>query len=138
MTLKLAGWGALAAAVVFGAGWFVGASGSAASSRSAARPCRAPSSRKLARACSKDACSCSSRISARPTKAFEAARVVVTGAQTRLRQVGDAARAGQLEVAIAQLREAQRLSLALGGPAQAAADEALRVIDAVSSATPGR
>jgi hypothetical protein len=62
-------------------------------------------------------------------QAFDAARTIVLGAQTRLRQLGEAVKAGQLEVAIAQLREAQRLSLALDGAAQTAADDALRAID---------
>lgn len=138
MTLKLAGWGLLAAAVVFGAGWFIGASGSAAVEQERRDALsRAEFAEARARVLEGRVQLFQSNFG-EATKAFEAARVLVTGSQTRLRQVGDAVRAGQLEVAIAQLREAQRLSLALDSRAHAASDEALRVIDAVSSATPGR
>jgi hypothetical protein len=138
MTLKLAGWSALALAVVFGAGWMVGASGRAALEQ-ARRDAEARAEFALARAHVLDG-----RVSlfqsnfGAASRAFEAARGVVTQAQARLRQLGDAARAGQLEVALVQLGEAQRLALALDGSAQGAAEQALRVIDAVSSGGQGR
>ena len=136
MSLRVLGWGLLAAAMVFGVGWFAGASG-----RDALEQDRRDA---LARAESADARAfiLSGRVSlfqsnfGDASRAFEAARGVVLGAQTRLRQLGDAARAGQLEVALSQLREAQRLALALDAGAQAAAEQALRVIESVAPAPP--
>jgi len=135
VTLKIAGWAALALAVTFGVGWYVGASGSAALERQR-RDAVARADFSQARAFVLEG-----RVRlfqsnfGQANQAFDAARTIVIGAQTRLRQLGEAVRAGQLEVAIAQLREAQRLSLALDGAAQAAADDALRVIDGVASST---
>ena len=138
MTLKLAGGGLLAAAVVFGAGWFIGASGTATLEQDRREAvARAEFAEARAHILEGRVQLFQSNFG-QANKAFEAARVLVTSSQTRLRQVGDAGRAGQLEVAIAQLREAQRLSLALDSRAQAASDEALHVIDAVSSTAPGR
>lgn len=137
MTLKLVGWWTLALAVVCGAGWMLGASGRAALEQDR-RDAEARAEFAEARAYALDG-----RISlfqsnfGEASKAFEAARRVVERAQTRLRQVGDVARAGQLEVALVQLGEAQRLALALDGAAQNAADQALRVIAAVSPAGAG-
>jgi hypothetical protein len=134
VTLKLAGWCALALAVVFGAGWLTGASGRAGVEQ-ARRDAEARAEFAIARAGVLEG-----RVSlfqsnfGAASRAFESARAVVAQAQTRLRQIGDAARAGQLEVALAQLGEAQRLALALDGSAQAAAEQALRVIDAVAAA----
>jgi hypothetical protein len=131
MTLKLVGWCALALVLVFGAGWLVGSSGRAAIDDER----RAASERAdyaEARAFVLDG-----RVSlfqsnfGEASRAFESARAIVERAQTRLRQAGDAPRAGQLEIALSQLREAQRLSLALDARAQQAADEAARVIAAV-------
>ena len=132
----------LAAAVVFLAGWFIGASGSSTVEQERRDAvARAEFAEARARVLEGRVHLFQSNFG-QASKAFDAARALVATSQTRLRQVGDAARAGQLEVAIAQLREAQRLSLALDGGAQSAADEALRVIVAVSpaapSAAPGR
>ncbi len=133
MTLKLAGWATLALAVAFGAGWYLGASGRAALEQER-RDAVARADFSQARAFVLEG-----RVRlfqsnfGQANQAFDKARGVVISAQTRLRQLGEAVKAGQLEVAIAQLREAQRLSLALDGAAQTAADEALRVIDAVAS-----
>ena len=132
MTLKIAGWATLALVVTFGVGWYVGASGSAALEQQR-RDAVARADFSQARAFVLEG-----RVRlfqsnfGQANQAFDAARTIVIGAQTRLRQLGEAVRAGQLEVAIAQLREAQRLSLALDGAAQTAADDALRVIDAVA------
>jgi hypothetical protein len=138
VTLKLVGWGTLALAVVFGAGWFVGASGRAALEQDR-REATALAEFATARAFVLEG-----RVNlfqsnfGEASRAFDAARGVVERTQARLRQLGDAGRAGQLEVALAQLRDAQQLSLALKGEAQAAADQALRAIDAVASAAPRR
>ncbi len=137
MTLKLVGWSALALAVVFGAGWLVGASGRAEFEQGR-READARAEFAVARAYALEG-----RVSlfqsnfGQASRAFEAARAATASAQTRLRQLGDAGRAGQLEVALVQLGEAQRLALALDGAAQVAAEQAVRVIDAVSAAPAG-
>ena len=132
MTLKLAGWAALALVVTFGAGWYWGASGSAALEQQR-RDAVARAEFSQARAFVLEGCVRLFQSNfGQANQAFDAARTIVLGAQTRLRQLGEAVKAGQLEVAIAQLREAQRLSLALDGAAQTAADDALRAIEAVS------
>lgn len=134
MTLKMLGWFALAAVATFGAGWFVGASGRS-DVEQARRHLEERADLAAARAAALDG-----RVNlflsnfGDASRRFEEARGVIEGAQTRLRQIGDAARAGQLEMAVAQLREAQRLALALDASAQKAAAEAVGVIDAVSSA----
>ena len=134
MSLKIFGWCVFAAAVVFGVGWYVGASG-----RDAVEQDRRDA---VARAESAEARALilSGRVSlfqsnfGDASRAFESARAVVLREQTRLRQLGDAGRAGQLEVSLSQLREAQRLALALDAGAQGAAEQALRVIESVGAA----
>lgn len=134
MSLRLLGWCALATAVVFGAGWYVGASGQAALEQERrAAVARAEFSEARANVLDGRVSLFQSNFG-QANRAFEGARVVLERAQARLRQIGEAGKAGQLEVAISQLREAQRLSLALDGAAQNAADQALRVIEAVSAA----
>jgi hypothetical protein len=134
VSLRLLAWCLLATAVVFGVGWYAGASG-----RNALEQDRREA---VARADFADARAqvLAGRVSlfqsnfGDANRAFIAAQDIVLRAQTRLRQIGDAAKAGQLEVALAQLREAGRLSLAFDAGAQAAAEQALRVLDAVSPA----
>ncbi len=59
---------------------------------------------------------------------FEHARTVIERVQTQLRETGQAERAGRLEIPVAHLRDAQRLSSLLDQSAQNAADEALRTL----------
>lgn len=61
-------------------------------------------------------------------KAFASARGILERAQVRVRETGRAERAGQLEVVLALLKDAQRLSAALDVSAQQAAEQALRVL----------
>lgn len=63
--------------------------------------------------------------SARFTRAGE----VVERLQGRLREAGQAERAGRLEIARAQLKDAQRLAVSVDQAAQNAASEALKAID---------
>lgn len=67
---------------------------------------------------------------------FEEAATVVVSLQTRLRQAGDAERAGRLEIVLGQLREAQRLSAQFDAAAQSAATEALQALGAVAAKKP--
>lgn len=138
MTLRIAGWSALALAAALGIGWLLGASGGAASDQARrAAEFRADFAEARAHALE-------GRVSlfqanfGRASQAFGAARDPLARAQARLRQLGDAGRAGQLEVALVQLGEAQRLALALDASAQAAVEQALGVIDAVASGGPRR
>ena len=138
MTLRWLGWSALAVAVTFGAGWFVGASG-----RSVVEQDRRRAEQRADFAEAR-ALVLQGRVSlfqsnfGEANRHFNEALGRIERAQTRLRQLGEATRAGELEVALAQLREAQRLSLALDASAQATAATALRVIEAVASATESR
>jgi hypothetical protein len=59
---------------------------------------------------------------------FEAAIVVLERIQTQLRETAQAERAGRLQVAIAHVRDAQRLAASFDASAHASADEALKAI----------
>ena len=115
MTLKLAGWSALALAVVFGAGWLVGASG-----RAELEQDRRDAE---ARADFADRARVHAGGPGQPVPVeFRARRAARSRPRVpSCRPRADAAcgswatpaRAGQLEVALVQLGEAQRLALAL-------------------------
>jgi hypothetical protein len=60
---------------------------------------------------------------------FEAAIVVLERIQTQLRETAQAERAGRLQIAIAHVRDAQRLAASFDASAHAAADEALKTIN---------
>jgi hypothetical protein len=62
---------------------------------------------------------------------FEEARAFIEHAQQRWRETGQAERAGRLEVVLAHLRDAQRLSAALDAGAQNAADAAVQALIAI-------
>ena len=62
---------------------------------------------------------------------FQAAGVILVSAQRRLRETSQAERAGQLEIVLAHLRDALRLSTALDQGAQNAADQALQTLKSV-------
>jgi hypothetical protein len=62
---------------------------------------------------------------------FEAARLALERLQTKLREVGQAERAGRVEIVLAHLKDAQRLSAQLDGGAQNAADAALQALKAI-------
>lgn len=131
MNLKLIGWGLLAAVVTFGAGWVAGGSG-----RSTLDQDRRRAEQRAdlfeARALVLDG-----RVSlflvnfGDASRRFEEARSVVERTQTSLREAGSAERAGQLEVVLSHLRDAQRMAASLDSAAQGAAAEALKGLDAV-------
>jgi hypothetical protein len=129
MTLRLAGWLALAAVILFGAGWLVGSSG-----RSTADQERRAFEERADFASAR-ALILEGRVSlflvnfGDASRRFEEARVIVERAQTRLRESGQAERAGRLEIVLTKLRDAQRLSSSLDAAAQNAAAEALRALE---------
>ncbi len=69
------------------------------------------------------------------SRGYEAARVVIERLQTALREVGQAERAGRLEVPLSSLRDAQRLASSLDGSARNSGDEALRALTAFAEPT---
>jgi hypothetical protein len=66
-------------------------------------------------------------------RALDDARARITALQTRLREVGQAERAGQLEIVLAHIGDAGRLTLALDARAQNAAEAALNALTAAAT-----
>jgi hypothetical protein len=64
---------------------------------------------------------------------YEGARVVIERMQLALREVGQAERAGRLEIAATHLRDAQRLASSLDGSARNAGQEALASLEALAA-----
>lgn len=133
MTLKRVGWIALVLVVVFGAGFLTGSSGrSAADQQRRQFEERADVAEARARVLD-------GRVSlflvnfGDASRRFEEARGIVERLQGRLREVGEAERAGRLEIALSHLKDAQRLAASLDAAAQNAAVEALKAIDAATS-----
>jgi hypothetical protein len=133
VSLRLVGWAALALVVVFGAGWIVGSSG-----RSAAEEARRAAEERADFAAAR-ARIFQGRVSlflvnfGDASRRFEEARALVEQAQTRLREMGEAERAGRLEIVVTNLQEAQRLAAALDASAQNAADQAVQALDAAAT-----
>ena len=68
------------------------------------------------------------------SRQFAAARAMVEGVQIHVRETGQAERAGQLAIVLAELKDAERLSNALDASAQTPAE---RAVQALRSLTPG-
>ncbi len=66
-------------------------------------------------------------------KQFENARITLEHLQTKLREVGQAERAGRVEIVLSHVKDAQRLSAQLDASAQNAADAALQALKAVGA-----
>ena len=64
-------------------------------------------------------------------KHFEAARVALQDLQSQLRAVGQAERAGRVEIVLSNVKDAQRLAAQLDASAQNAASAALLALAAV-------
>jgi hypothetical protein len=129
MTPRLVGIAVLSLVVAFGAGWIFGQSGKSAledERRTLAENVDFMEARALA---------FSGRISlflvnfGDASRQFEQARATVERIQTRMREAGEAERAGRVEIAAAHLREAQQLSASLDPRAHKAAEEALAALD---------
>jgi hypothetical protein len=128
MSPKLIGSVVLALVVSFGIGWLTGASGKRGlEQQRAAAEERADFAQ--VRALIGDG-----RVSlflvnfGDASRRFEEARGLVERVQTRLRESGQAERAGRLEIALSHLKDAQRLAASLDSSAQGAAAEALRAL----------
>jgi hypothetical protein len=65
-------------------------------------------------------------------RALDDARARITALQTRLREAGQAERAGQLEIVLAHIGDAGRFTLALDPRAQNAAEGALNALAAAA------
>ena len=130
MTSRTFGIIALVAVALFGIGWVIGASG-----RSTAVQERQGFEQRAAFAEAR-AHVLEGRVNlfqinfGAASQQFDRARAAIEGLQTRLRERGDADRAGRLEIALARVRDAQRLAVAVDASAQNAAEEALRALDA--------
>ena len=130
MTIRTFGIVVLIALALFGVGWFIGASG-----RSAAVEERRAFEQQAAFAAAR-AHVLEGRVHlfqvnfGAASQQFDRGRTVIESLQTLLREQGDADRAGKLEIALARVREAQRLAIAVDASAQNVADEALRALDA--------
>jgi len=134
MTMKLFVWAVAALAVAFGVGWVTGASGRSEVEQ-ARRSLEERADLAEARALVLDG-----RVSlflvnfGDASRRFVEARGVLERAQRRLREVGQAERAGRVEVALSHLRDAERLTAALDQTgAQNASAEALRAIASLGS-----
>ena len=120
----------VAVLVIFGVGWMIGASGR--------------SERELARRTAEQRADVldvrgkilEGRVAlfennfGQATQLFSEARTVLEARQTTLREEGNSEEAGQLEVALGHLREAQRLTLSLDHGAHRQATDALRTLSA--------
>ena len=127
--MKLIAWIAIGVLVAFAGGWLTGSAGRAAVEQERLRlEERADFAEARSRVLD-------GRVSlflvnfGDASRRFEEARTIVERAQRRLRENGQAERAGRLEIALSHLRDAQRLSASLDAAAQNAAAQALQAID---------
>jgi hypothetical protein len=132
MSPKSIGWIALAGVLTFAVGWLAGSSGRWG----------AEQDRRVFEARAEFAAARARILEGRvslfevnfgdASRRFEEARVIVERVQTRLRETGEAERAGRLELVLTELREAPRLASSLDAAAQNAAVEAVRALDAAA------
>jgi hypothetical protein len=133
LTPKLLGWITLLIVAAFGGGWLLGASGKATIAQER-RVLEERADLSDAKAAVLDG-----RVSlylvnfGNASRQFGQARTIVERVQVRLRESGQAERAGQLEIALAHLRDAERLSVALDQGAQDAAQAALEALQSPPS-----
>jgi hypothetical protein len=131
--LKTAGIVFLAAVVAVGIGWVWGASGRE-DVEQARRTAELRAGFAEARALLLEA-----RVSlftmnfGQAGRAFDQARHLVTALQARLREAGQAERAGRLEIVLGHLGDAGRFTLALDARAQNAAEAALDALAAAAT-----
>lgn len=124
----------VAAGCVFAAGWVTGASGRAASElgRLSAERDAAESHVRAAILAARVHLYTADFGQARAR--LREARAGALGVQAGLREIGLAERAGQVEIVLAHLSDADRLASAMNPDAQTRAADALAALDAASSA----
>lgn len=131
MTPRAFGGIVLAVLVALGAGWVWGASGKSTVDQERRR-LEQRADYEVARASLLDG-----RVSlflnnfGDASKHFETARLALEALQGQLREVGQAERAGRIEIALSSVRDAQRLAAQLDASAQNAAAAALQALSAV-------
>ena len=131
--LKTTGIALIVALAMIGGGWLWGASGRAEAERAQ----RAAESR--ADVAESRALLLEARVHLFTVNFGSAGRVLddararITALQTRLREAGQAERAGQLEIVLAHIGDAGRLTLALDARAQNAAEGALNALAAAAA-----
>jgi len=131
MTPKTFGGIVLAVVVAIGAGWIWGASGKSTVDQERRR-LEQRADYEAARASLLDA-----RVSlflnnfGDAGKHFETARVALENLQSQLRALGQAERAGRVEIVLSSVKDAGRLAAALDASAQNAAAAALQALSAV-------
>jgi hypothetical protein len=131
MNPKAVGGIALAVLVALGAGWVWGASGKSTVDQERRR-LEQRADYETARASLLDG-----RVSlflnnfGDASKHFETARISLEELQVKLREVGQAERAGRIEIALSSVKDAQRLAAQLDASAQNAAAAALQALSAV-------
>lgn len=131
MNLKAIGGIVLAVLVALGAGWVWGASGKSSVDQERRR-LEQRADYEAARAHLLDG-----RVSlfqnnfGDASRHFESARLELEALQAKLREVGQAERAGRIEIALSSVKDAQRLAAQLDASAQNAAAAALQALNAV-------
>jgi hypothetical protein len=134
MSLRLVSWATCALVIALGAGWMWGASGKAAIEEQR-RMLIERADLAEARALVLDG-----RVSlfllnfGDAGQRFEQAQRIVAQIQVRLRETGQAERAGRVEIVLAHLKDAQRLAAAVDQNAQGAAEAALQALSALAPA----
>lgn len=132
MSVRLVGILAIALLVAFGGGWIIGQSGRA-TAEDGRRRLEFTANVSDVRASTLDG-----RVSlflvnfGDASRHFEQARGTAERLQASLREVGQAERAGRVEIVVAHLRDAQRLAASLDAGSHKAAEEALRALATVS------
>jgi len=131
--MKQFAWITLAVVVAFGAGWLVGGSGRSAAEVSAGRAIEQAGFLEARMLILDGQVRVSEMNFGDARERFEAARAAVERLQRRLRETGQAERAGLLEVAIGYLTEAAEKSAALDAGGGSAAEAALHTLEAVGA-----
>lgn len=131
MTPKAIGGIVLALLVALGAGWVWGASGKSSVDQERRR-LEQRAGYEVARASLLDG-----RVSlflnnfGDAGRHFETSRLALEDLQSKLREVGQAERAGRIEIVLSSVKDAQRLAAQLDASAQNAATAALQALSAV-------
>jgi hypothetical protein len=135
MNMKAVGWITLAVVVAFGIGWLVGTSGRATVSLELGRAVEHASFLEARGLVFEGRVDLMRGEDSEAGRRFGEARAVVERVQRRLREAGQAERAGQLEIAVAQLTDAEQQAVEGMDGAGSAAEAALRTLEIVRSSS---